>query len=81
MDVLGPGSIWDEPRDWMMAMLKKERLLLSIWEKGFPKSGLKLVGVKATALSREMGFVSVEYSFDNEPQCSKELKAAKASVF
>lgn len=32
-DFLRAGSIWDEPKDWMMGLLKKERVLSSYWDK------------------------------------------------
>jgi hypothetical protein len=80
MDFLRAGSIWDEPKDWTMAMLKKERYLMSTWKTGILKPGLKMVGVNVSVLSRDTGFVNVEYYFDNHPQCEQELKAAKGSV-
>jgi hypothetical protein len=32
-DMLLQGSIWDEPRDWMAGLLKKERLLFGKWHR------------------------------------------------
>ena len=33
-DVLLPGSIWNEPKDWMMSLRKKERILGSVeWQR------------------------------------------------
>ena len=31
-DLLMPGSIWSEPKDFMAAMAKKERFLMTIWK-------------------------------------------------
>jgi hypothetical protein len=32
IDFLMPGSYWDEPRDWMTGLIKKERVFGAIWE-------------------------------------------------
>ena len=77
IDRLLSGSIWNDPRDWMMALLKKERLLLSVWdhESGATlNSDLKSVGLVASALGTEEAFISVEYSFSNEDKCEAEIK-------
>ena len=34
MDFLMPGSIWNEPNDWMMGLIKKERILAAILRLG-----------------------------------------------
>jgi len=31
-DMLLPGRIWNEPNDWMMELIKKERWLAALWE-------------------------------------------------
>jgi hypothetical protein len=31
--IFAPGSIWDEPNDWMMALRKQERFLAAYWKK------------------------------------------------
>ena len=77
IDRLLPGSIWNDPRDWMMALLKKERLLFSIWdyESGATlNTELKSVGLIASALGTGEAFISVEYSFSNEEKCEAEIK-------
>jgi hypothetical protein len=82
IDMLRTGSIWDEPRDWMMGLLKKERILGAVWKKqdATMKPGLDKVFVGATALSREKGFVVIEYYFDNEPQCQQEIDKEKRAA-
>jgi hypothetical protein len=83
IDRLLPGSIWNEPKDWMMALVKKERVLLAIWSQ---KSGAKLppdiksVGIAARALSTESGDIAVEYAFTNETECDAELAKAEDSA-
>ena len=77
IDRLFPGSIWNEPQDWMMALLKKERLLFSSWdhESGATlNSELKSVGLVASALGTEEAYISLEYYFSNEKKCEAEIK-------
>ena len=80
MDLLMPGSIWDEPRDYMMALVKNERVLISTWDVA-GKRDLKQVGLMASALRRDVGYLSLEYSFTNKDACDEELKALESQVF
>ena len=76
-DFLRSGSIWNEPRDWMMGLLKKERVLVSFWD---PKEGSSLpptisnIGLELIALSTEKAYVRLSFEFFNFDACSKELK-------
>ena len=54
-DFLRAGSIWDESKDWMMGLLKKERTLDVYWQFNPPRQHLTLVDLEANALSRETG--------------------------
>lgn len=84
VDMLRTGSIWDEPRDWMMGLAKKERLLFTKWavDTGATmRQGLRDVFLGAAALSSSTGYVVLEYYFDNEPQCQKEIDNASGTVF
>ncbi len=78
VDFLLTGSIWDEPEDYMTALAKDERVLMCSWEN---KSGTPIMddiaslGLIASALSNESGYLSVEYSFTNKEQCEAEIAA------
>jgi len=77
-DALMPGSIWNEPRDWMTGLMKKERYLFCTWDQksgAFLQNGLKAVVLGATALDDESGYVSVEYSFDNDSESDSEISS------
>ena len=77
-DVLIPGSIWDEPRDWMSGLNHKERYLFSCWDQestAVLPNGLKAVYLGATALDSGSGYISVEYSFDNDQASDSEIAA------
>ncbi len=76
MQFLMPGSIWDEPRDWMMALIKNERGHASVWnaEEGSTlPPDLDTVGLIASALSRDTGYLSIEYYFKNKEAAEAEL--------
>ncbi len=83
IDQLLPGSIWNEPNDWTMGLVKKERYLFAVWER---KKGAKLpselkpVGVFATGLRSDTAYIQVEYTFSNEDACDGEIKKAEDSA-
>lgn len=77
-DLLLPGSIWKEPNEFMMAMIKKERFLMAVWEKNKGselKDDLVQVGLIASPGGRDKGYLSLEYSFSNKDACDKEIAA------
>lgn len=85
-DRLRQGSIWDEPRDWMMALFKKERTLSAFWDAEPDKKGaskitlpndLVIIRIFATAEGTESGYINVSYAFSNESACVAEIKKAK----
>jgi hypothetical protein len=77
-DRLSPGSIWNEPRDYMMGMVKGERTLMVVWS-GQLGPGLERVGLIMKGLSRESAYAVVEYYFTNYESCEAEAKALKAT--
>ena len=77
-DVLLPGSIWDEPDDFMMAMIKKERFLMAVWDReqgSSLKDNLESIALIASPGGRDEGYLSLEYSFSNKEVCDKEIAA------
>lgn len=79
-DRLIPGSIWHDNNDWMMALAKEERLLLKQWEgdKASLPPDLRRVVVYASASSNSEGRLNVEYVFNNEDPCDKEISAGNS---
>lgn len=79
---LGSGSIWNQPKDWMMGLLKKERSVAAFWippgNAHLPDS-LQSIGVEAVALSGSTGYIRLAYEFDNADECMKTLKAKRNS--
>jgi len=83
-DYLKNGSIWDEPRDFMMAMIKKERYLMAFWDRdegsNLPEDILN-IAIAVIALSTNKGYLALDYSFINMEEAEKEIKAEEDSVF
>lgn len=77
-DIILHESIWDEPRDWMNALLNKERVLMATWEGSVEstiKGDLISVGLIATASDVNTGYIAIEYQFKNEEECNAEIAA------
>jgi hypothetical protein len=79
-DSLEQGSVWNEPKDFMMGLLKKERTLVTFWtmEDGATlKDNIGIIELVAKALSLEKGILLVSYDFQNIDECHKELEATE----
>lgn len=82
LDALRPGSIWDDPQDWMMGLAKNERFLMAIWSS---ESGASLppdveaIGLEAHGTSSSKALISLSYEFTNFDSCEAAIKAAENS--
>ncbi len=81
-DFLRHGSIWDEPRDWMKGLLKKERVLEAFW--GSPKNlnmpdSIQSIHVEGSALLKDAGIIMLTYEFDNMDECIKTVNTKRNS--
>lgn len=77
-DLLLPGSIWKEPNEFMMAMVKKERFLVAFWDdaKGSTLTkNIERIVLIALPNGRNKGYLEIEYAFTNEEACEAELAA------
>lgn len=84
LDQLRYGSIWHEPREWMMGLREKERIYAAHWSSSeglVMKLGIKEIYLAAQALASDRGYVALEYYFDNYSHCQDEVKTAQKSVF
>ena len=83
-DRLFQGSIWNEPRDWMTALLKKERLLASSWSNEGKESignDIESITLEANAPSTSNGVIRLNYRFKNFKSCKSEInKASNAAL-
>jgi hypothetical protein len=78
LDFLKSGSIWDEPREWMMSLSERERTLISYWgldqNKGKTPPPVETVSLRASGLSRSSGWLTLSYEFSNVDKCLDEIK-------
>jgi hypothetical protein len=78
IDSVQSGSIWNDPQDWMMGLLKKERTLAAAWDTGLPNN-IHGVILETDALSREIGILTLVYEFDGWSEYL-DAKAKKAGT-
>ena len=83
LDYLKSDSIWNEPKDWMMGLLKEERVLVWI-QRDFADSNkwnLNTIGLQAKALRRDQGGLMLQYEFQGFSEYLKKKEAEEASQF
>ena len=83
-DILLPGSIWDDADDWMKALEKKERYLMTQWTRKYGSTlpeTMEGIYLAAVANSYSSGYVSLEYEFSNHEKVNEQKKAEEDSVF
>ena len=82
IDRLRYGSIWNEPKDFTMSLVTKERLLVSLWgtingkiySKHLPNNISKM-SLSTKMTKRNVGYIILSYLFDNEIDVENELDA------
>jgi hypothetical protein len=77
---LQTGSIWNEPRDWMMGLLKKERMLVCFWRKETEAdldASIIEVRLETLALTTDAGVLTLQYEFTG----FKEFEAEQGKAF
>ncbi|MDR2658707.1 MAG: hypothetical protein LBC27_01790 [Spirochaetaceae bacterium] len=83
-DFLQSKSIWNEPNDFMMGLVKNERHLAAFWEQeegsALPNN-ISSIAVIAHGLSSSKGYIVLQYSSPNEETINAEKKAKQDSVF
>lgn len=78
------GSIWREPQDWMMSLYKQERYLNASWKtqnNNMKENEITNIGVEARADSDSRGYIFLQYTFTNNPECVKEIEDKKKNSF
>lgn len=80
-DFLQSGSIWNDPQDWMMGLLKKERNLMTYWKLNASQDHITFVALEAVALSQDKGYISLGYEFEGWEQYVDKKKEKQDKVF
>ena len=78
------GSIWNDPEDWMMGLLKNERYLQAAWDSesnASLKNEIEDIILGARARSRDTGYLMLQYKFTNHARCTAEAKRLEQDVF
>lgn len=75
-DKVFDGSIWNDPEDYMMGLLEKDRVVSYIWEsdKRELPGDIRAIAVTAEGLSTDKANVTVGYEFTNMAKCVEESK-------
>jgi hypothetical protein len=83
-DQLSYGSIWNEPKDWMMALRKKERGLQASWNNksnAKMKDGITEILLSTIAPRTDKGYLVLQYEFSNTEKCRELIKKEAAKTF
>lgn len=78
-DLLLHDSIWSEPRDWMTALTKRERLLFSTWSKETGANlteAIESIYLGANGNNDDTGYIALEYTLNNNTAAEQEISAA-----
>lgn len=87
IDMLNNGSIWHEPNDWMMGLLKQDRNLTVTWPgPGWPsdrKLPNRLTGIllQAQANDRNHGIIALGYEFEGFSSYAKNKRKQQDASF
>ena len=80
IDGVIPESIWSEPKDWMMSLLKGERVLGKLWSEDYGSSlpdWLTNIVFCAYAREENIAYLALEYTFTNNEAAEAELTEAE----
>jgi hypothetical protein len=79
INILLPGSIWNEVNDFMMALFKEERCLITSWE--FEQGEIEAIFVEVKAISTNEAIVMIDYYFSGQSEIEEKLKREKTLKF
>ena len=82
-DILRTDSSSDDADEWMESLMDGERILHAYWDNGkgsAMKGNLASVTLAAQAASEEVGYLVIDYKFDNYAQCESEISTLEDDV-
>jgi hypothetical protein len=80
-DFLRSGSLWTEPEDWTMGLVKGERNLLSAWHPKDKPNGIALIMLDTKAEATNSAEVVLSYEFEGFVEYENAKQAKANSVF
>lgn len=84
IDKLLPGSLWDEPHEFMKSLERQERRLVAAWlrpeSEGLPDD-IDTIAVVVHAVDSTTGLLILTYEFSNLGACRARVDAAESAVF
>jgi len=76
-DFLKEGSDLNAPKDWMMGLVMKERVLVTYWVQGNFPDGIASIALEARADDSNSGTIRVGFEFKNFASCKAKASAAE----
>lgn len=80
VEYLKSKSLWDEPRYWMMGLVKQDRTCASFWTFKNRKDQLSIIALELTAKYTDTGRLELAYQSDKTEEILERVKASQASV-
>lgn len=80
-DFVRHGSIWKRAEHWMMGLLKQDRTFSTYWteEKQALPDKLKSIGLEGRAIQSDVGYIQLNYEFQNVTECLEAMQSQKDS--
>jgi hypothetical protein len=72
---LEQGSLWNEPKYYMMGLLQKEREAVTIWRANLASNNIQNITMSQTAVDQQSGFIVLDYVGVNLDDCNSETSA------
>jgi hypothetical protein len=77
LDFARPGSLWNKPRDFMMGLLKNDRVLAAFFKDGHGGH----VIIEPSATDNSTGYITVSYEYQGWDEYFDRLRAKEATAF
>jgi hypothetical protein len=75
------GDLFRDADQWMMALLDKDRVLISFWQCSPPVNNVKMIEAEAVASSTSKGYVTVGFEFSGWNEYFDARKAQQDSTY
>jgi hypothetical protein len=73
-DFLETGSVWNDPGDWTMGLVKKERSLTDFWIFSNPSGCVTGITLETYAEDKNRGYLSISFELRGFEAAAKSVK-------